>query len=91
MRRYVVWRNPTAEAIVAWYIDELEHRSIIFWDHAKAFYEEHFGITMPLIGTPQGDRAYHLYVEWAFADTEGKTPEKRAQALKDIEEFVRSL
>jgi hypothetical protein len=57
-------------------------------EHCRAFYEER-GAYQPLLGTPEGDMMYRMWVEWAFSNMSGKTPQAQAQAMKDIEEMER--
>lgn len=55
---------------------------------ARKFFDER-GVTMPLAGTPSGDVAYRLWKKWGYADVDGKHPERKASALREIEDWIR--
>ncbi len=61
-----------------------------FWEHARAIYVE-TGIYIPLLGTPEGDKAYELWAEWVLANMIGDKPDLEAKALTAVEELERGL
>ncbi len=52
-------------------------------ERARAIYKE-TGIYTPLFGTPAGDKAYKLWVEWVSANIGGDMQESEAKALASI-------
>ncbi len=66
------------------------HKGLSLPDHALMFYEER-GVDMPLIGTPEGDKAYSLWAKWAFADMNDDRQQAEAEALAAIEEWEKSM
>lgn len=49
------------------------------------------GIYLPVLGTPEGNRAYKLWTEWISYRLEGDGPEAEANALAAIEAWEGSI
>ncbi len=60
----------------------------LLYELARKFFDDR-GVTMPLAGTPEGDKAFRLWAKWGYADVDGKHPERKAAALREIETWMR--
>jgi hypothetical protein len=49
------------------------------------------GIYLPVVGTPEGNRAYKLWAEWILYRLEGDGPEAETKALAAIEAWEGSI
>lgn len=61
-----------------------------FLERAYEIYLE-TGFYLPLIGTPEGKRAYRLWAEWISYRLEGDGSEAEAKALAAIEAWEGSI